>query len=107
MAKARAIKEHCLECAGGSAKEVTLCPAFDCPLWQYRTGSGVSSALYKRRIDAAFKNHVADLEEMSREGIDLAVFRAPGRATSNSRSKRSPVATRVKKAEDDPQKELF
>lgn len=34
-----AIRSYCLGCCSGSAKEVALCPATDCPLWPYRFGS--------------------------------------------------------------------
>ena len=34
----KAIKEHCLECSGGSAHERKLCPVERCPLWPYRNG---------------------------------------------------------------------
>ena len=34
----RALREHCLECAGFSRKDVRLCPAAGCWLWPYRMG---------------------------------------------------------------------
>jgi len=34
----KAIRLKCLDCCGGSRKEVRLCPAKDCPLWPYRFG---------------------------------------------------------------------
>lgn len=33
-----AARRHCLECGGGSANEVALCPAQRCPLWAMRFG---------------------------------------------------------------------
>ena len=33
----KAIRKHCLECAG-SSKEVTLCPIQECPLYPFRYG---------------------------------------------------------------------
>ena len=33
----KAIRKHCLECAG-SSKEVTLCPIQECPLYPFRFG---------------------------------------------------------------------
>lgn len=33
-----AIKEKCLDCCCGSAKEVRLCPSTSCPLFLFRTG---------------------------------------------------------------------
>jgi hypothetical protein len=34
----RAIRRKCLDCCAGSAKEVRLCRARDCPLYGYRAG---------------------------------------------------------------------
>jgi hypothetical protein len=34
----RAIRAMCLECCGGSQKEVRLCPTEDCSLYSYRFG---------------------------------------------------------------------
>ena len=34
----RAIRSKCLECSGGSAKEVRVCPVEKCPLYAYRFG---------------------------------------------------------------------
>jgi hypothetical protein len=34
----KAIRRKCLDCCTGSAKEVGLCPARDCPLHGFRAG---------------------------------------------------------------------
>lgn len=34
----KAIKAKCLDCCYGQREEVKLCPAKDCPLWQFRLG---------------------------------------------------------------------
>lgn len=34
----RAIRKKCLDCCCNQAAEVRLCPAADCPLWEYRMG---------------------------------------------------------------------
>lgn len=34
----KAIRAHCLECVGGSTKEVQLCTAEKCRLYPYRAG---------------------------------------------------------------------
>lgn len=34
----KVIRLKCLDCCCGSAKEVSLCPAADCPLWEWRLG---------------------------------------------------------------------
>jgi hypothetical protein len=106
VTKIKAIKKYCLDCSGTN-KEVTLCSVFECPLWEYRTGSSMSSGAYQRRIAGAFKNYAADFDEMSREGIDLAVFRAPGRAISDCTRKRRAVGPGVLNPENDAQKRLF
>jgi hypothetical protein len=64
MNRTKAIKVHCLECAGDSAKEVTLCAITDCPLWQFRTGSLPRSTVYKKRMAKAKKRWPNDYKEM-------------------------------------------
>jgi hypothetical protein len=34
----QAIREHCLDCCGGSPQEVRLCPAVRCAKWPFRMG---------------------------------------------------------------------
>jgi hypothetical protein len=34
----KAIRKKCLECSGGSSKEVKCCPITNCPLYLYRFG---------------------------------------------------------------------
>lgn len=34
----KAIRAKCLDCCCGDTKEVDLCTAEDCPLWDYRLG---------------------------------------------------------------------
>lgn len=34
----KAIRAKCLDCCGYQMNEVRLCPATDCPLWEYRMG---------------------------------------------------------------------
>jgi hypothetical protein len=38
------IREHCVECSGGSAAEVKLCPVTKCKLWPYRFGRNPNRA---------------------------------------------------------------
>ena len=35
----KAIRLKCLDCCCGSAYEVRLCPARQCPLWRFRLGA--------------------------------------------------------------------
>lgn len=34
----KAIRARCIDCCAGQMHEVRLCPAVDCPLWEYRMG---------------------------------------------------------------------
>lgn len=73
MTKTKAIKLHCYDCAGESSKEVTLCVAFECPLWPFRTGE--SPAAYRRRMLKARENYAEDLERLSKEdGVETSRF---------------------------------
>jgi len=34
----KSIHLYCVDCSGGSTKELRLCPCFSCPLYAYRFG---------------------------------------------------------------------
>ncbi len=34
----KSIRAKCIDCSGGSLKEVRLCPVTDCPIFPYRMG---------------------------------------------------------------------
>ena len=89
MTKAKAIKTFCFDCAGDSNKEVTLCPCFDCPLWEYRTGQGVNSSTYRSRMDTALKNYAEDLAQMSADGCETGRFYKVSSSKSRSVAKKS------------------
>jgi len=74
MQRREAIRKKCLDCSGGSSKEVTLCPIFDCPLWEWRTGSHIKSNIYKRRIKKALVRYRLDFDELRKEGFDIKHF---------------------------------
>lgn len=66
----KAIREHCTECSGGSAQDVTLCGIVDCPLWGYRFGGKPGGPAFKKRMEDArdrkpeeFKDAYAHLDE--------------------------------------------
>lgn len=40
----KAIREHCLQCSGGSSNEVKLCQIPTCPLYIYRIGKNPAMA---------------------------------------------------------------
>lgn len=74
MTKQKAIYLKCLDCSGGSAKDVTLCTLFECPLWEYRCGFHVTSGRYAKRIEAAFSKLTPDIQELRREGLEGHFF---------------------------------
>ena len=45
-----AIRKFCLECVGGSWKEVELCSSYKCPLWQHRLGIRPSTAAKQGKV---------------------------------------------------------
>jgi hypothetical protein len=64
-------------CSGESPKEATICHLFDCPLWPHRLGASITSKAYKRRIEAAMKNHPEEMRALAEMGVDLAKFINP------------------------------
>lgn len=70
----KAIQAKCLECSGGSPKEITLCHIFDCPLWEYRFGYSIKTTRYKRRMETAKKQFPKDLKELTNMGINIRSF---------------------------------
>lgn len=63
MTRRQAIKAKCLDCAGGSPLEVTLCQALDCPLWTFRLGQEPDSPTHLNRVRAALKKDPDMLDE--------------------------------------------
>ena len=74
MTKFEAIRKKCVECCGGSRIDVTLCPVFDCPLWEFRCGILMRNNLYKERLELAKKNHPEMIKELIKDGIDMDKF---------------------------------
>ena len=66
ISRARAVKEKCVDCSGFSAKEVTLCQVFNCPLWPFRFGAGYSmgSKPFNERMERAKKQFPKEIEEI-------------------------------------------
>jgi hypothetical protein len=64
MSKAQAIRQHCLECSGDSAKEVTLCLITDCALYPYRFGCGPDTKSYRDRERTAKQNYPEEWKEV-------------------------------------------
>ena len=55
-----AIRSHCVECMGGSVREVSKCTAPDCSLYPFRMGTNVmdmrASEEYKQKLKNRKKN---------------------------------------------------
>jgi len=50
MDRKPAIKAYCLECSGGTADNVTLCPMTYCPLWGWRFGEPLGNSNVRERL---------------------------------------------------------
>ena len=70
MVRSEAIRLKCLDCAGMSRKEVTLCMIFDCPLWPYRMGSCATATSYVERMAKAEKNYPVESREFRKALTD-------------------------------------
>ena len=57
MSKSKDIREKCLDCAGGSPKEVTLCHVIACTLWPHRFGCSYKSKRFKERTVSAMQRY--------------------------------------------------
>ena len=64
MSRAKDIRDHCLDCAGGSPKEVTLCQVIACTLWPHRFGSSHKSKRTRERLEAAKGRYPQDFRQM-------------------------------------------
>jgi hypothetical protein len=78
MIRSCAIAKHCFDCSGRSYKEVILCHIFDCPLWEWRTGSAKSSKAYRKRMGRALKSYPGELKELQDMGISTDSFKLKG-----------------------------
>lgn len=74
MNRNKAIREYCLECAGGNTVEVGLCPVFKCTLWQYRTGQDLRSKSYQNRMLRYKETYKEELEVMKQDGYEVEKF---------------------------------
>ena len=68
------ISMKCLDCSGGSPKEVTLCHLFSCPLWAMRTGLTLQSKTYQKRMEKAKEQFVEEFKELVNLGIKYSDF---------------------------------
>jgi len=58
----RAIREKCIDCSGGSTKEVKLCVIPDCPLYPFRLGKNPSRVGIGNRKPEFLKKSCAEIE---------------------------------------------
>jgi hypothetical protein len=87
MAVRRAIRAHCVDCSGGSHREVQICPINDCPLYPYRIaqisteGRGVRRGVGTPRRSTKIRKS---------PGGNLRVKRVAGHPTSDPGPKMAP-----------------
>ena len=67
MTPMKAIRLKCLDCCCGSSTEVKLCPAWECPLWAYRSGHNPARAGLGRR-DVNAKEACSEAISETQEG---------------------------------------
>lgn len=64
----KAIRAKCLDCSGGSAQEVRLCPVKDCPLFAYRMGRGNRKPMSEEQRQAAAERFARIRKEKEAHG---------------------------------------
>ena len=77
MTKTKAIKSYCYDCAGESNREVSLCTAFDCQLWPFRTGAKSGTKVYLSRMSTAKKNYPEEYKEFAEATGSARFSRTP------------------------------
>ena len=51
--RGQAIRLKCIDCSGGSLKEVRLCPCTDCWIYPFRMGRGPKPGDFDKNLEAA------------------------------------------------------
>ena len=62
----KVIREKCLDCCYGSAKEVELCPCQNCPLWPFRFGKNP----YRKKREMSEKQKTVLLAQSFKNRVD-------------------------------------
>lgn len=57
----KVIRDKCLECCGGSSKEVELCSVEKCPLWRFRFGKNP----YRKKQEMSEEQKTAAIERLA------------------------------------------
>ena len=75
MTKQTAIRKFCLDCFGGSTKDIALCTAPDCPLWPFRLGYGLKTTRAKAYMKTIAERYPKDVASLKVDyGLDPSVF---------------------------------
>ncbi|WP_031388135.1 hypothetical protein [Desulfonatronum thiodismutans] len=69
----KAIRAKCLECCGGSPKEVRLCPDFSCALHPFRTGTNPFPRRKRKATPPPAASETANASLKPRE-VQLSLF---------------------------------
>jgi hypothetical protein len=56
----KAIRAHCIDCSGGSLKEVSVCPMTECPLYPFRLGKNTFRKVIKKELTDEQRAELAD-----------------------------------------------
>ncbi len=74
----KAIRAKCLECCGGSPKEVRLCSDVDCPLHPFRSGQ---KPLLRRKKSVSRRNNPAHAQSAATGPKEIQLSLLPPSAT--------------------------
>ncbi len=94
----QAIRTKCVDCSGGSYREVTLCPVVDCPLWAWRLGVHPETAerKYPHLLNAQLIERVvskADAIVGSNSAADIIKYLEQQYQEANKSPPSAPVTT--------------
>ncbi len=81
MTPMKAIRAKCLDCCGGQAKEVRLCPCVDCALYPYRFGRNPNRVGLKNR--GAFEKKHGSTADLAAEQQNGGSYTPTGRKGEN------------------------
>lgn len=62
LSPVKAIKKHCLDCSGGSKKEVRECIIQDCPLYPFRLGKNPNRKGIKNSVSTIGKKQIGNVK---------------------------------------------
>jgi len=76
VSRLRALRLHCLDYCNGSAQEVRLCTAVDCPSWPFRMGKNpwraqLSAEARAQRADLMRRNRVSALTTPDKTQVQI------------------------------------